>query len=122
MTTTQDIAQNYPFISIIKHLNDEYVGIIVNQDQYITTFLDFNELRTSQEKQMFLELGECWWWESNRLIPITIFLRKEMNMFYYISKSINTKDVTILMGPIVNLHNIAIKRVKRRTVQLLKKK
>ena len=41
-----------------------------------------------------------------------------MNMFYYISKSINTKDVTILMGPIVNLHNIAIKRVKRRTVQL----
>ena len=122
MTTTQDIIDKYPFINVIQHLNNEYVGIIVNQDQYITTFLDFNELRTPQEKQLFLEFGECWWWESNRLIPITIFLRKEMDMFYYISKSFNTKDVTVLIGPIVNMHNIAIKRVKRRTVQLLKKK
>jgi hypothetical protein len=32
----------------------------------------------------------------------------------------NTKDVDIVFGPTVNLNNIAIKRVKRKMIQLVK--
>jgi hypothetical protein len=121
MSTSKEINEKYPFISVIQYATVEYVGIIINQDQFITSFLDYGELRTPQEKKLFLEFGECWWWESNRMIPITIFLKNEMSLFKYISKSLNTKDVTILLGPTVNLHNISLKRVKRKTVQLIRK-
>jgi len=33
----------------------------------------------------------------------------------------NSKDVKITIGPCVNLNNLAIKRVKRKSVQLVKK-
>jgi len=33
----KDIETNYPFISIIFYGGKEYVGIVVNQDQYVTT-------------------------------------------------------------------------------------
>ena len=75
----QEIEENYPFISVITYGGNEYVGIVVNQDQYVTTILNFNQLKTSEDKKLFLKLGQVWWMESNRLIPITIFLRKEID-------------------------------------------
>ena len=35
--------------------------------------------------------------------------------------TMNSKDVKILIGPTVNLNNLTIKRVKRKSVQLIKK-
>ena len=71
-----EIEEKYPFISVVTYGGNEYVGIIVNQDQYVTTILNFSTLRSEYDKKLFLKLGEVWWMESNRLIPITIFLRK----------------------------------------------
>jgi len=53
------------------------VGIIINQDAQVTSFYDYSAIRTEEENAYFLELGEAWWWESNRMIPINIFLSKE---------------------------------------------
>ena len=117
-----NIEQNLPFISVINYGENEYVGIIINQDQFVTSFYDLNALKTPEETKVFLEIGEVWWWESNRLIPINIFLRKEMDPFIYSIKNFSSKDVTVLMGPVVNLHNIMLKRVKRRSVQLIRKR
>jgi hypothetical protein len=33
----------------------------------------------------------------------------------------NTKDVKISIGPCVNLNNMSVKRVKRKSIQLMKK-
>ena len=33
----------------------------------------------------------------------------------------NTKDVTVKMGHVTNLNNLAVKRTKRRSVQLVRK-
>jgi len=33
----------------------------------------------------------------------------------------NTKDVRIVIGPTVNLYNLAVKRTKRKSVQLVRK-
>lgn len=55
-----EIEQNLPFISVINYGDEEFVGIIINQDQYVTSFYDLNALRTPEEKTKFLEIGEIW--------------------------------------------------------------
>jgi hypothetical protein len=118
---TKDIESNFPFISVVQYGGQEYVGIIINQDQYVTSMYVYTDLRTSREQKKFLELGDVWWWESNRLIPINIFLRKEVEKFKYSIMTMNSKDVKVTVGPTVNLNNMSIKRVKRKNVQLIKK-
>lgn len=119
---TDDIRENFPFISVVHYGGIEYVGIIVNQDQFVTSMYNYENLKTETDKKTFLELGEIWWWESNRTIPISLFLKHEMEQFKYSVMTMNTKDVTVVFGPTVNLHNIAIKRVKRKMIQLVRKR
>jgi hypothetical protein len=111
---------NYPFISCIQSNETEYVGIIINFDSYVASMYDISIIKDDKEKNHFLELGEVWWWESNRRIPINIFLKTEMTMFRYIIKTFNSKDVKIVFGPTVNLSEIAEKRVKRKSIQLVR--
>jgi hypothetical protein len=119
---TEEIRENFPFISVVHYGGIEYVGVIINQDQYVTSIYNYEELRTEEERKNFLELGEVWWWESNRTIPISIFLRLEMDPYRYSIMTMNTKDVNVVFGPTINLHNMSIKRVKRKMIQLVKTK
>ena len=116
-----DIEQNLPFISVINYGEDEYVGIIINQDQYVASFYDYNALRTPEEKAEFLLIGETWWWESNRQFPINVFCRAQIHPYNYAIKTFNSKDTRIVLGPTVNLMNLTLKRVKRKSVQLVRK-
>lgn len=116
-----NIEQNLPFVSVINYGNEEYVGIIINQDQYVTCMYDLNSIRSQEEKTVFLEIGETWWWESNRQFPITIFCKDRIQPFSYAIKTFNSKDVKIILGPVVNLMNLTLKRVKRKSVQLVRK-
>ena len=117
----KQIEDNYPFISVITYGGKEYVGIVVNQDQHITTILDYTKLKTLEDKRYLLSLGETWWMESNRTIPITIFLRRDITPVMYCIQNMNSKDVKIVLGPTVNLHNLSSKRVKRKNVQLVRR-
>ncbi len=119
---TEDIRENFPFISVVHYGGAEYVGIIINQDQYVTSLYNYELLKTEEDRKIFLELGEAWWWESNRTIPINIFLKIEMEPYKYSVMTMNTKDVTVVFGPTINLHNISIKRVKRKVIQLVRKR
>lgn len=117
----KDIENNFPYISVVHYGGNEYVGIVINQDQYVTSMYVYTDLHTDGEKKKLLELGDVWWWESNRMIPINIFLGAEMAQFRYAIQTMNSKDVKVTIGPCVNLNNLAIKRVKRKSVQLVKK-
>jgi hypothetical protein len=117
----KDIEENFPFISVVHYGGSEYVGVIINQDQYVTSMYVYTSLNTNQERERLIELAEIWWWESNRMIPISIFLRNEMEQFRYCIMTMNSKDVKVTIGPCVNLNNLALKRVKRKSVQLVKK-
>lgn len=114
------VEQQLPFISVINYGENEYIGIIINQDQYVTSFYDLNAIRTKEEKAVFLEIGEMWWWESNRQFPINIFCRSQIQPFSYAIKTFNSKDVRVVLGPVVNLMNLTLKRVKRKSVQLVR--
>jgi len=115
-----NIQEQLPFITVLHYGEEEYVGIVINQDQHVTSFYDLELIRTPEEKTIFLEIGEIWWWESNRQIPISIFCRKEIEPFKYAVKTFNSKDVRIVLGPTVNLLNMTLKRVKRKSVQLIR--
>ena len=117
----KEIEENYPFISVVTYGGSEYVGIITNQDQFVTSMLVYSNLRSLDEKKRFLELGETWWYESNRLIPINIFLRNDIEPIKYCLITMNSKDVKVSLGPTVNISNLAVKRVKRKNVQLVRK-
>jgi hypothetical protein len=121
MRITENLQQNFPFISVINYVDQEYVGIIINQDSNITSMYDYSSLKSEEEKARFLELGEAWWWESNRQIPISIFLSKEIQPFRYAIRNFSTKDVKLLLGPCVSLNQIITKRIKRRSIVLIRK-
>ena len=121
MRITENLQENFPFISVVNHVSQEYVGIIINQDAQITSMYDYTLIRTDKEKQRFLELGEAWWWESNSQIPINIFLYAEIQDFKYAIKNFATKDVKILLGPCTSLNDIIVKRIKRKSITLVRK-
>ena len=122
MTTLRDnIEQNLPFISVITYGGNEYIGIIINQDQYVTSFYDYNSIKTPEEKTAFLEIGEIWWWESNRQFPISIFCKSQLKPYSHAIKTFNSKDTRIILGPVVNLMELTIKRVKRKSITLVRK-
>jgi hypothetical protein len=121
MRITTNLQENLPFISVIMHVSHEYVGIIINQDAQVTSMYDYSAIKTDQEKQRFLELGEAWWWESNRQIPINIFLAREIFDFRYVIKNFSTKDVKLMHGPCTSLNDIIVKRIKRKSITLVRK-
>jgi hypothetical protein len=121
MRITTNLQENFPFISVIVHVSNEYVGIIINQDAQVTSIYDYTMIKTDEEKQRFLELGEAWWWESNRQIPINIFLAKEIIEFRYVIRNFSTKDVKLMHGPCTSLNDIIVKRIKRKSITLVRK-
>ena len=117
----QQLLKKYPFLTYLIYGGNEYIGVIQNLDEVITTIYDYGALRTLEQKQQFLELAETWWWESNRLIPINVFLKAEWTPFRAVIKTMNSKDVEIKFGPQVSLKEIAAKRSKRRSITLVRK-
>ena len=116
-----DIEKNYPFISVVEYGGQEYVGVINNQDNAITSMFIFTDIRSAENKEKFIELCKTWWFESNRMIPIGIYLRQEMAPFKQNMMMMNTKDVSVKIGPVTSLSNLAMKRSKRKSVQLVRK-
>jgi hypothetical protein len=111
----------YPFISYVTYGGNDYIGIIQNFDEVITTLYDFGVLKDDEVKRVFLELGEMWWWESNRLIPINVFLKQDWAVFKACLRTMNSKDVEIKMGPYVSLKEMATKRSKRKSITLVRR-
>jgi hypothetical protein len=121
MRITENLQQNFPFISVLTHVDQEYVGVIINQDAQVTSMYDYSLIKTDAEKQKFIELGEVWWWESNRQIPINIFLLREIAEFRYAIRNFSTKDVKVLFGPCTSLNDIIVKRIKRKSITLVRR-
>ena len=121
MEEIKQLLSKYPFITYLAYGGNEYIGIIQNSDEQITTIYDFGSLKVPEQKKRFLELGEQWWWESNRIIPINVFLKQEWSEFKFCVKTLNSKDVVIHTGPQINLKEMASKRSKRRSITLIRK-
>lgn len=121
MEHIQQLLDQYPYLTYLVYGGNDYVGIIQNADEQITTIYDYASLKTPEQKAKFLELGEVWWWESNRIIPINVFLKADWVDFKFCVKTMNSKDVDIKIGHQVNLKDMAMKRSKRRSITLVRR-
>jgi len=117
----QKLADKYPFITLCVYASNEYVGIVQNRDDVITTIYDFGTVKDLDQKRRYLDLANTWWWESNRQIPINIFLLREIADFRYVIRNFSTKDVKVLFGPCTSLNDIIVKRIKRKSITLVRK-
>ena len=117
----KNLLDQYPFLSYITYGGNDYIGIVQNADEFITTIYDYAALRTLEQKTVFLAMADQWWWESNRLIPINVFLKQDWVEFRVCLKTFNSKDVVIQHGPYVSLREIASKRSKRRSITLVRR-
>jgi hypothetical protein len=115
------LRDKFPFLSLIQKGDMEFVGIVQNQDNNVISFYDYGRLMNPQDKMRYLKCGEIWWYESNRKLPINIFLKGDFRYFRTTLVTLNSKDVEIIEGPTVRLSDISKKRVKRRTIQLVRK-
>jgi len=116
----EEIFEKYPFLSLVTYGGAEYVGIVQNQDDTVLSMYDYSKI-PDELKPIFLELGEVWWWESNRMIPINLFLKKDFAQFAGILITFNIRDTEVVRGPSVSIAELAKKRSKRRNIQLVKK-
>lgn len=117
----KQLLAQYPFISYVTYGGNDYIGIVQNSDEVITTLYDFGLINDPKFKKVFLQLGETWWWESNRLIPINVFLKADWAVFKTCLRTMNSKDVEIKIGPYVSLKEMATKRSKRKSITLVRK-
>jgi len=115
------LAEKYPFITLCVYASTEYVGIIQNQDDAITTIYDFGAIVDADLKRHFLELANVWWWESNRSIPINIFLKGDWDVFRPYLKTFTNKDLEVLHGPICSLSEMSRKKSKRKSITLVRR-
>ena len=97
------------------------MGIIQNQDDTITTIYDFGCIQDIEAKKRFLELANVWWWESNRGIPINIFLKSDWEPFRPCLRTFTNKDLEILHGPVCSLSEMARKKSKRKSITLVRR-
>jgi hypothetical protein len=118
---TEETLDKYPFLSLVQYGGQEYIGIIQNHDDTVLSMYNFSKLKTKEDKERFLTLGEQWWWESNRMIPINLFLKHDFKDFYHALDNFNIKDCTVLHGPKVSIQELSKRRTKRRNIQLIKK-
>jgi hypothetical protein len=115
------LTENHPFITVCSYAGQDYVGIIQNRDDVVTTIYDYGSITQGELREKFLELGDQWWWESNRLVPINMFLKEDWFIFKPYIRTFNNKSLTILHGPICSILELSKKKSKRKSITLVKR-
>ena len=87
------LSETHPFITVVQYAGQDYVGIVQNRDDLVTTIYDYGAIVDADKRMKFLELGDVWWWESNRQIPIHLFLKAEWAMFKPFLRTFNNKSL-----------------------------
>lgn len=115
------MSERYPFMTLCYYSGMEYIGVVQNRDDSVTTIYDYGSIHDNDLKLLFLELANVWWWESNRSIPINIFLKSEWDPFRGTLKTFSNKDLEILHGPVCSLTEISKKKSKRKSITLVRR-
>tara|TARA_B100000953_G_scaffold164438_1_gene135726 strand:- start:698 stop:1069 length:372 start_codon:yes stop_codon:yes gene_type:complete len=119
-TKHQKLLDEYPFLTVIEYAGKEYLGVVQNIDSHVASVYVYERLKDKNERVRFLRLGDEWWWETNRKLPINIALLNRWN-FAHCVQSFNVKQMELIAGPEVRLSNSITKRIKRRSINLVKK-
>lgn len=115
------ILTKFPFLSYGVLLDTPYLGIIQNSDSQLLSMYVLDSIPEESLRRQFLLCGEQWWWESNRQIPINIFLKEKFKPFRPYLKHFSRKDFDLQAGPSVSLQETIARRVRKRQVTLVRR-
>lgn len=117
-----DILEKFPFISYGRMNDTQYLGIIQNADNMFISIYVMTLIPTEELRKLFLEFGDKWWWESNRKVPINVFIKDErFKMFRGCLRMFSAKDFEVIAGPRVSLAETMNRRIRKRQVTLVRK-
>ena len=116
-----ELQSQYPFLTVGRYGEEEYIGIVQNQDNSIISIFIYDEIKEADMRRQFLEYGAKWWWETNRLIPINIILGEKFHPYQNCLRSFNMREFNIIAGPVVCLKNIVKTKGRRKNIKLIRK-
>lgn len=114
------LQEKFPFLTIVNYLNTEFIGIVQNADQNFISIYILDVNVSQAMKKEFLSCGDTWWWESNRTVPINLFLRDKFKKFKPWLRTFARKETKIIEGPSLNIMDLLNRKLKKRTIQLVK--
>lgn len=115
-----NILTKLPFLSYGTLLNIPYLGIVQNSDVQLLSMYVLDAIPDEATRKEFLACGDEWWWESNRQIPINIFLKERFRKFRPYLKHFSRKDFQLEAGPAVSLQETISRRVRKRQISLIR--
>jgi hypothetical protein len=115
------ILSQFPFLSYGTINDINYLGVVQNCDTQLISIYDINAIPTKELRESFIKYSSEWWWESNRQIPINIFLKERFLPFRPFLKHFSRKDFTLLSGPTVSLQETIARRVRKRQIMLVRR-
>ena len=112
-----------PFINEIVLKNEKtkelytVEGIIMNQTLKITGIYDFSKM-SEEEKESLIKLGKYWWSESNRQIPINVFLFNDLLPFEKYMVNFKNQYIEEIKGHVVQLYKIIPTKIELKNKKL----
>jgi hypothetical protein len=115
----RDVLNTYPFLSYGTMLDIPYLGIVQNCDTQLISIYLITAIADAARRKDFLAAGDSWWWNSNRQVPINIFLKRQFD-FRDCLKHFSRKDFNLEAGPAVSLQETIARRVRKRQITLVR--
>ncbi len=117
-----EILEKFPFLTYGVMQGEEYLGIIQNSDNQFTSMYILDLIPDENSRKIFMEFGHDWWWDSNRKVPINVFIKDpRFKHFRSCLRMFSSKDFEIVQGPTVSLAETMNRRIRKRQVVLVRK-
>lgn len=116
------ILVKFPFLSYGVMQDTPYLGIVQNADNQFISIYVLDLIPDEESRKLFLTFGERWWWESNRKIPINVFIKDaRFKRFRDYLRMFSAKDFQLIEGPKVSLAETMNRRIRKRQITLVRK-
>lgn len=117
-----DILEKFPFLTFGVMQDEEYLGIVQNADNQFVSMYILDLIPDEDQRKLLLEFGHEWWWDSNRKVPINVFIKDpRFKVFRSCLRMFSAKDFEIVQGPTVSLAETMNRRIRKRQVVLVRK-
>jgi hypothetical protein len=116
-----EILEKFPFLTYGVMQEEEYLGIIQNADNQFVSMYILDLIPDELSRKTFMDFGHDWWWDSNRKVPINVFIKDPaFKKYRSCLRMFSAKDFEIVQGPIVSLAESMNRRIRKRQVTLVR--
>jgi hypothetical protein len=122
LSDIEETRTKYEFMTFLILKDDIIVGVVQNETPKVLMIYQFDLLRTTEEKEQFLQFGDEWWWGSNHAVPINLFIGDRFEAFEYCLRGYPRKPIEDMIGPTFSLADRYLRRVRKKKIELVLKK